>query len=236
MSDNSNNKKQSKRDRIDIIGGTGKEGRGLAYRWALAGHELTIGSRAIEKAQIAADEINSLLPEGVGRVVGLENIQAGDWAEIVVFTVPFSAHISMLEYLKDVIKGKVVIDVSVPLVPPKVTIAQMPAAGSAGKEAQKVLGEETPVVIAFQNISYERLMNNKDIDCDVLVCGTSKEARDTVIGLVEDAGMIAWDAGPMANAFVIEGLTSVLLYINKRYGSKETGIKITGVTKEDSGN
>jgi len=228
MSDISN-KKQSKRYRIAIIGGTGKEGRGLAYRWALAGHELTIGSRAIEKAQIAADEINSLLPEGVGRVVGLENIQAGDWAEIVVFTVPFSAHISMLEYLKDVIKGKVVIDVSVPLVPPKVTIAQMPAVGSAGKEAQKV-------VIAFQNISYERLMNNKDIDCDVLVCGTSKEARDTVIGLVEDAGMIAWDAGPMANAFVIEGLTSVLLYINKRYGSKETGIKITGVTKEDRGN
>jgi len=153
----------------------------------------------------------------------------------VVFTVPFSAHISMLEYLKDVIKGKVVIDVSVPLVPPKVTIAQMPAAGSAGKEAQKVLGEETPVVIAFQNISYERLINRKDIDCDVLICGTSKDARDTVIGLVEDAGMIAWDAGPMANAFVIEGLTSVLLYINKRYGSKDTGIKITGVSKEDRG-
>jgi len=120
-------------------------------------------------------------------------------------------------------------------VPPKVTIAQMPAAGSAGKEAQKILGEETPVVIAFQNISYERLINSQDIDCDVLVCGTSKEARDTVIGLVEDAGMIAWDAGPMANAFVIEGLTSVLLYINKRYGSKETGIKITGVSKEDRG-
>ena len=235
MSNNSRNSRSEaeKADyRIAIIGGTGKEGRGLAFRWALAGHNLIIGSRAIEKAQITADEINALLPGGARRVSGLENIQAADWAEIVVLTVPFSAHVSMLEYLKDAVKGKVVIDVSVPLVPPKVTIAQMPAAGSAGREAQKILGEDTPVVIAFQNISYERLINEKDIDCDVLVCGTSKEARDTVIRLVEEAGMTAWDAGPMANAFVIEGLTSVLLHINKRYGSKETGIKITGVTKE----
>lgn len=218
---------------IAIVGGTGKEGKGLAYRWALAGHDVTIGSRSVEKAQIAADEVNSHLPQRAPRVGGLENIQAADWGEIVTLTVPYSAHIPMLEYLKDAIKGKILIDVTVPIVPPKVTIAQMPEAGSAGKEAQAVLGEETPVVIAFQNISYERLMKDGDIDCDVLVCGTSKVARDVVIELVKDAGMIGWDAGPMGNAMVVEGLTSVLLYINKRYGSKEAGIKITGVNHED---
>jgi len=217
---------------IAIIGGTGKEGKGLAYRWALAGHDVIIGSRSVEKAQLAADEVNTLLSDKVIRVGGLENIQAADWCEIVTLTVPFSAHATMLEYLKAVIKGKLLIDVTVPIVPPKVTIAQMPEAGSAGKEAQKILGEETPVVIAFQNISYERLMKDEDIDCDVFVCGTSKEARDIVIGLVEDAGIVGWDAGPMGNAMVVEGLTSVLLYINKRYGSKEAGIKVTGVSKE----
>lgn len=233
MSDSSNHLIEDKKpQRIAIIGGTGKEGRGLAYRWALAGHDVIIGSRAVEKAQISADEVNALLVNRTGRVVGLENLQAAEWCDIVVMTVPFSAHISMLEYLKDVVKRKIFIDVSVPLVPPKVTIAQMPPAGSAGKEAQKILGDDTPVVIAFQNISYDRLINEGDIECDVLVCGTSKEARELVVELVKDAGMTAWDAGPLANAFVVEGLTSVLLYINKKYGSKDTGIKITGVHKD----
>jgi len=160
--------------RIAIIGGTGKEGKGLAYRWALAGHDVIIGSRSVEKAQRAADEVNALLPESAKKVGGLQNIQAADWCEIVTLTVPFSAHVSMLEYLRDTIKGKLVIDVSVPLVPPNVSIAQMPEAGSAGKEAKKILGDGNEIVIAFQNISYERLMHKEDIDCDVLVCGSSK--------------------------------------------------------------
>ena len=218
--------------RIAIIGGTGKEGKGLAYRWAIAGHDVIIGSRSVEKAQLAADEVNALLPEAANKVGGLENIQAADWCEVVTLTVPFSAHVSMLDYLRDTIKGKLVIDVSVPLVPPKVSIAQMPEAGSAGKEAKKILGDDNEVVIAFQNISYERLMRQGDIDCDVLVCGSSKDARDNVLDLVKDAGMVGWDAGPLANAMVVEGLTSVLIYINKRYGSKEAGIRITGVTGE----
>ena len=219
--------------RIAIIGGTGKEGKGLAYRWALAGHDVIIGSRSVEKAQLAAEEINSMLPESVKKVGGMENIQAAYWCELATLTVPFSAHLTMLEYLKEAIKGKILIDVTVPIVPPKVTIAQMPAAGSAGKEAQSILGEETPVVVAFQNISYERLMKEGDIDCDVLVCGTSKDAREKVIELVQDAGMTAWDAGPMGNAMVVEGLTSVLLYINKKYGGSDAGIKITGIKREE---
>jgi len=218
--------------RIAIIGGTGKEGKGLAYRWALAGHDVIIGSRSVEKAQRAADEVNALLPESAKKVGGLQNLQAADWCEVVTLTVPFSAHVSMLEYLRDTIKGKLVIDVSVPLVPPNVSIAQMPEAGSAGKEAKKILGDGNEIVIAFQNISYERLMHKEDIDCDVLVCGSSKNARDAVLDLVKDAGLVGWDAGPLANAMVVEGLTSVLIYINKRYGSKEAGIRITGVKRE----
>jgi NADPH-dependent F420 reductase len=225
------NSKEDIMTRIAIIGGTGKEGKGLAYRWALAGHEIIIGSRSVEKAQMAADNVNSLLRPGLVKVSGLENIQAADWADIVCLTVPFSAHMPMLEYIRDAIRGKILIDVSVPIVPPKVTIAQMPLAGSAGKEAQEILGEDAAVVIAFQNISYERLFRLGDIDCDVLVCGSPREARETVISLVEEAGMTAWDAGPLANAMVVEGLTSVLLHINRKYGSKEAGIKITGVQK-----
>lgn len=218
--------------RIAIIGGTGKEGKGLAYRWALAGHEVVIGSRQIEKAQLVADEVNELLGGKKPSVVGLENLQAADWCEIVTLTVPYSAHVSMLENLKDVVKGKIFIDVTVPIVPPKVTTVQMPEAGSAGKEAQNILGPDTRVVCAFQNISYERLLKGGDIDCDVLVCGTTKEARGIVLQLVEDAGMTGWDAGVLDNSMVVEGLTSLLLHINKTYGSKEAGIIITGVPRE----
>lgn len=218
--------------RIAIIGGTGKEGKGLAYRWALAGHEVVIGSRQIEKAQIAADDVNQILGKTRTPVVGLENIQAADWCEIVTMTVPYSAHVTMLESLKEVVKGKIFIDVTVPLIPPKVTTVQMPPAGSAGKEAQEILGEETRVVSAFQNISYERLLKPGNIDCDVLVCGTTKEARQIVLQLVADAGMIGWDCGVLDNSMVVEGLTSLLININKNYGSKESGIIITGVQRE----
>ncbi len=216
-------------ERIAIIGGTGKEGKGLAYRWASAGHQVIIGSRQVEKAQIAADEINFLLKNPKNEVVGLENIQAADLADFVVLTVPFEVHKQMLENLRDTVQGKIFIDVSVPLVPPKITVAQMPEAGSAGKEAQSILGPEVKVVIAFQNISYERLLKDGDIDCDVLVCGNGKENREKVLNLIKDAGMQGWDAGTLENAMVVEGLTSILIYINKNHGSKEAGIKITGI-------
>lgn len=218
--------------RIAVIGGTGKEGKGLAYRWALAGHEVVIGSRQIEKAQTTADEVNHLLGKIKHPVTGLENSQAADWGEIITLTVPFAAHVAMLEYLKDIVKGKIFIDVTVPLVPPKVTTVQMPEAGSAGLEAQKILGPETPVVTAFQNISYERLLKPGDIECDVFICGSGKEARNVVLQLVADAGMTGWDTGVLQNSMVVEGLTSLLININKNYGSKEAGIIVTGVQRE----
>lgn len=217
--------------RIAIIGGTGKEGKGLAYRWAIAGHEIVIGSRQIEKAQIAADELNSLITSKVTSIVGFENAQAADWCEVVVLTVPYSAHVSMLEYLKELVKGKLFIDVTVPISPPKITVLHIPDGGSVGLEAKNVLGPETEVVTAFQNISYERLLNDEEIDCDVLVCGSSKIARERALELVQDAGMKGWDAGPLENSIIVEGMTCILIGINKKYGSKEAGIIITGVER-----
>lgn len=217
--------------RIAIIGGTGKEGKGLAFRWSMAGHEIVIGSRQIEKALIVADELNQLIGPQKKPVVGLENIQAADWCEVVVLTVPFSAHVPMLEYLRETIKGKLFIDVTVPIAPPKISVLHIPLSGSVGLEARNILGHETEVVTAFQNISYERLLKEGDIECDVLVCGSSKDAREKVIELVREAGMTGWDAGPLENSIVVEGLTSILIGINKKYGSKEAGIIITGVDR-----
>lgn len=219
-------------ERIALLGGTGKEGKGLAYRWAKAGYDVVIGSRQVEKAQIAADELNELLGKTKNPVTGLQNFQAADWCDIAVLTVPFSAHVAILTELKECLAGKILIDVTVPLVPPKVTKVQMPPAGSAALEARDILGEGIQVVSAFQNISYERLMEDGDIECDVLVTGTSKDARKIVIDLVEKAGMVGWDAGPIENSVVAEGLTSVLIGLNSQFGIHNAGIKITGIHRE----
>ncbi len=217
---------------IAILGGTGKEGKGLAFRWVTAGYEVIIGSRVIEKAQNAVNELKQIIdPKKRYLLKGSTNDAAAEEADIIVLTVPFEAHKIMLETLKDCIKSKILIDVTVPIVPPKVTKVQMPPAGSAAQEALEILGSEAKVVSAFQNISYERLLNEKDIECDVLVSGTGKETREIVLKLVADAGMVGWDAGPIENSVVAEGLTSILININKQFGSHTAGIKITGVNR-----
>jgi len=215
---------------VAVLGGTGKEGKGLAYRWARAGYRVLIGSRSSEKAVTAASEILELL-EVAGSVVGMSNLEAAQQADIVVLTVPYSAHRATLESVKDAFKGKLLIDVTVPLVPPKVSKVDMPPAGSAAQETRGIVGEGVEVVAAFQNISYEHLLDDGDVDCDVLVTGTSKDARHEAIKLVEAAGLTGWDAGPIENSVVVEGLTSVLININKQYGSTHSGIRITGVSK-----
>jgi len=216
---------------IAILGGTGKEGKGLAYRWAKAGYKILIGSRSAEKGVHAASEVMEKL-EGATSIVGMDNLEAAQQANIVVLTVPYAAHRATLEGVKDAVQGKLLIDVTVPLVPPKVTKVQMPPEGSAAQEAKAILGDDVQVVAAFQNISHEHLMTEQDIDCDVLVTGSSKAARAEALTLVEAAGMTGWDAGPIENSVVIEGLTSVLININKQYGSTHAGIKITGASKE----
>jgi len=215
---------------VAVLGGTGKEGKGLAFRWARAGYRVLIGSRSIEKAVAAASEIKEMLGD-TGSVEGRTNLEAAREANIAVLTVPYAAHRDTLESIKEELKGKILVDVTVPLVPPKVSTVQMPAAGSAAQEAKQIVGEEVQVCAAFQNIGYDHLLDNSDVECDVLVTGTSKEARAETIRLVEAAGLRGWDAGPIENSVVVEGMTSILIGINKKYGSTHAGIKITGVER-----
>ena len=215
---------------IGIIGGTGKEGKGLAYRWAKAGHTVLIGSRQAEKAQAAASDVNLMLGKQ-DAVAGVENEKAAIRADIVVLTVPFGVHVDMCELLKPFVQGKIFIDVTVPLVPPKVARVQMPPEGSAAQQAQAILGDGVQVVSAFQNISYEHLIHDDEVACDVLVCGP-KEAREKVIGLVKDAGLVGWSGGVIENSVVVEGLTSVLIGLNKQFGIQDAGIRITGLPRQ----
>ena len=217
---------------IGIIGGTGKEGFGLANRWAKSGFKVIIGSRTIEKANTSANKIKEEI--GSAKVQGASYEGAVSGSDIIVLTIPYSSHIDILENLKDLIKEKLIIDVTVPLVPPKVSVVQMPPDGSAAQETRRILGSTANLAAAFHNISNVNLASDSDsIDCDVLVTGTNADARKTALWLVKEAGFIGWDAGPLENSSVLEGLTSVLIWINKKYGSSHAGIRITGVNRPD---
>ncbi len=216
---------------LAILGGTGDLGTGLARRWAQAGYQVIIGSRTQEKAEAAVADLREVMAErGVSEVGvrAMENLAAAEAADIVTLTVPFSHQASTLELVKPALQGKILIDVTVPLVPPKVARVQLPAQGSAGQIAQELLGEEVNVVSAFQNVAAAHLQEGHGLECDVLVCGNKKAAREEVIKLVEAAGMRGFHAGMINNAAAAEALTSVLITINKQYGC-HAGIKISGL-------
>jgi NADPH-dependent F420 reductase len=216
---------------IAVLGGTGKEGSGLALRWAHAGHRVIIGSRSLERAGETAASINART--GKQNAQGAHNLAAAQAGEIVVLTVPYAAQLAALQEVKAVVAGKILIDVTVPLVPPQVSRVQLPDGDSAVVKAQALLGETVRVVSAFQNVSAELLAEiGKPVDCDVLVCGDDREARSQVIALATDAGMRAFHAGPLANSVVAEALTSVLITINRQYKVKHSGITITGLPAE----
>ena len=213
---------------IGILGGTGKEGSGLAYRWALAGHNVTIGSRDAAKAAAGAVELNQLLC-GKATVRGSGNDTAAD-ADVIVLTVPFAAQMATAESVAAKLAGKIFVDVTVPLAPPKVDRVQLPNGESAVVALQRKLGPQVKVVSAFQNVSATHLKEpGHTVDCDVLVCGDDADAREVVVGLAHDAGLNAWHAGVLANSIAAEALTSVLIAINKRYKVAGSGIRITGV-------
>jgi NADPH-dependent F420 reductase len=214
---------------IAVLGGTGNEGPGLARQWAKSGkYQVIIGSRQAEKAEGVAAELNEKLGQDLLR--GMANEDAARAADICVLTVPYSAQGPTLTQLRDILQGKILVDVTVPLKPPRVSHVNVPPGGSAGQEAQASLGEGVRVVSAFQNISSTHLSEDHDhIDCDVLICGDDKEAKAEVIALAEAAGMRGIDAGPLQNAVVVEGLTAVLIGINIRHKVKGAGIKITGI-------
>lgn len=216
---------------LAILGGTGDLGTGLARRWTQAGYRVIIGSRTQEKAEAAVADLREVMAErGVGEVTvaAMENLAAAQAADIVAITVPFSHQASTLELVKDALEGKILIDVTVPLVPPKVGRVQLPEQGSAGQIAQELLGDGVAVVSAFQNVAAAHLQEGDAVECDVLVCGNKKDARQAVIELVEAAGMRGYHAGMINNAAAAEALTSVLIVINKQYDC-HAGIKITGL-------
>lgn len=217
---------ENKQATIAILGGTGDLGTGLAIRWSKAGHKIVIGSRTLEKAQAAVAALQEISPETPAEA--MENSDAAAAGDIVVLTVPAEHQLSTLEHVRGGLAGKILIDVTVPLVPPKVGTVQLPAEGSAGKRAQLLLGDEVMVVSAFQNIAAHLLQQDVHIECDVLVAGNKKEARDRVVELVADAGMTGWHAGPIENAAAAEALTSVLININRRHDISHSGIRIVG--------
>ena len=215
--------------KIAILGGTGALGSGLAKRWAKAGHQVIVGSRTAEKAQEAANALAT--PEGGPKAQGATNFDAAKQADIVVLTVPFSNHNALLEEIKDVVDGKIVVDAAVPLVPPKVAVVQLPPEGSAGMIAHKMIGDKARVVAAFQNVGAAKLQADGPIACDILVTSDDQEARKTVIGLIQDIGMRGVDAGPIANSAAADAMTSLLIGINKRYKVECAGIQITGLAE-----
>ena len=215
------------RPTLAIIGGTGALGSGMAMRWAAAGYPVIVGSRVIEKAQEAARQIRT--GEGVTPVRGDSNVAAAAAADIVILAIPFSNHDATLEELKEAVAGKIVVDAVVPLVPPKVAQVRLPPQGSAGQIAQERIGGVSRVVSAFQNVGAAKLQGGGPIECDVLVCGNDKEAREAVIALAGAIGIRGIDAGPIANAAAAEAMTSILIGINKRYKVDCAGIRITGI-------
>jgi 8-hydroxy-5-deazaflavin:NADPH oxidoreductase len=218
----------SKTYTIAILGGTGQEGSGIALRLAKAGHDVILGSRDASKAVAAAAQMKEAL--GGGSISGAANSDAAAAAEIAILTVPFNAQRSTVEEVRSALTGKILIDATVPLVPPKVARVQLPADGSAVAAIQKALGEGVRVVSAFQNVSAHHLKDlAHSVDCDVLVCGDDVAAREVVIGLAADMGLRGIHAGPIVNSAAAEALTSILIAMNMRYKVPGTGIRITGL-------
>jgi hypothetical protein len=210
---------------IAIIGATGALGSALARRLARAGCALVLGSRDAAKARAAADA----LAAQVGRPLRSgSNVEAAAAADVVIVTVPFAAQRATLADIAPVVRGKIVVDTTVPLVPPKVMRVQLPAEDSAAVIAQSVLGPDVNVVSAFHNVAAHKLATDQDVDCDVLVFGDDKAAREVVVALVGECGLRGLHAGALANSTAAEALTSVLIFLNKAYGVDGAGVRITG--------
>ena len=208
---------------IGVIGGTGALGKAIAKRLAKAGHNVTIGSRSAESASEAAKEI--------GAAGGATNADAAAGRDFVIVTVPYSAHAGTLDQIKAHVGSAIVVDTTVPLVPPKVMRVQLPAAGSAALEAQAHLGEGVRLVSAFHSVAAHKLIHDEPVDCDVLVFSDDVEARNAVVALVADMEMRGLSGGGLPNSAAAEALTSILIYMNKTYGADGAGVRFTGLTK-----
>jgi len=213
---------------LAILGGTGKEGPGLAMRWASAGYKVIIGSRQLEKAQATAAEINARL--GSSQVIGLENHDAAREADICILTVIQSAHPEIIASIKEVVQGKILVDATARV---EFQNPKPPAPPAAARHTQNHLGPGVRVVAAFQNVPSHVLKKNlgQGLDADVLVCSDNLDAANEVIELARAGGMRGWYAGPLDNAVVVEGITSLLISLNAHYGVKTASIAVSGIPK-----
>ena len=219
------------RQKIAIVGGSGALGGGLALRCARAGYPLAIGSRDATRAGNIAQEVRQAT--GAQDVIGCDNFEAAAFGDIVFVTVPFASQSATLASIKQAVEGKIVVDTTVPLVPPKVARVTLPSRGSAAGIASDILGPSVRLVTAFHNVSAHKLRQQEELGCDVLVFGDDVEARGTVVELSATIGARALHAGPLANSVAAEAMTSVLISINKRYKVAEgAGIRIVGVEQE----
>jgi len=209
---------------VAIVGGTGNLGGALALRLGAPGVKIIIGSRDAEKAKKAVETLKPRLR--AGEIEGMANQAAVKGADFVIVAVPYEGHAQMVTDLKGQLTGKIVIDAVVPLNKGKPFV---PPAGSALQEAQQILAGEAPVIGALHNISAVDLGDVGAPLGDVLVCGDAAEAKQKVIEIIQRIGARAFDGGPAGNAYVIEGLTGVIIYLNRKYKSKHGSIKITGI-------
>jgi 8-hydroxy-5-deazaflavin:NADPH oxidoreductase len=218
---------EQRRFKIAVLGGTGAQGSALALRLSAAGHALTIGSRDAERAGIAAAQLGARIGT---TIAGSDHRAAAAAAEIAILTVPYAVQRATVENVLGQLRGKVLIDATVPLIPPKVGTVRLPEGQSAVAAIQRLAGDEVRVVSAFQNVSAQHLSElDHEVDCDVLVCGDDRAACDIVIGLCTDIGLRGFYAGVIGNSAAAEALTSVLITINRRYRIAGAGIRITGL-------
>jgi 8-hydroxy-5-deazaflavin:NADPH oxidoreductase len=217
---------------VAVIGGTGAEGSAIALRLGHAGYRVVIGTRDPSKAERVVAELNGIL--GTTALSFADNVKAAAAAEIIILTVPYGAQQAAVDDIRAVLEGKVLIDATAPLVPPKVSNVQLPPGGSAVAAIQERLGDKVRVVSAFQNVAAHKLREiGKDVECDVLVCANDAEARRIALGLIADIGLRGIDAGPICNSAAAEALTSVLIFLNRKYKASGSGIRVTGL--DDAG-
>jgi len=211
---------------LAVIGGTGSLGSGLARRWSAAGYAVIVGSRTKAKAAETAARLASA--PGASQTIGATNAEATSRADIVIVTVPFASQAEILAEIKPHIGTRLVVDTTVPLVPPKVARVQLPPSGSAAMSARALLGDGVRLASAFHNVAAHKLQSDAPIDCDVLVFADEPKEREIVITLARAAGLRGIHGGPLANSAAAEAMTSVLIGINRSYKVDGAGLRITG--------
>ena len=210
--------------KIGIIGGSGALGSALAKRFMKESFEVTIGSRSPEKVISKISESDKNLDVQNLKIQGIA--QTASESDLIFLTVPFAAHQKTVHEIKPHVQGKIVVDTTVPLVPPKVARVQLPDSGCVARKTQEMLGNDVQVVSALHNVAATALAKSETPDGEVMVFGNNKEARETVIQLISKISLKGWHCGSIDNAVVAESLTPVLIFMNKFYSFKGSGIKI----------